>query len=218
MTRTGYPIQTRAERIADGSLHAVGVILAVTGAVLLIVLASGKTGPGTIAAISIYSGALIATFVASAFYHMTPWEDWRPTFRRIDHAAIYLKIAGTYTPLVAFLGSAFAWTMLGVIWALAAIGAVAKLFYWTAPGGFATILYLALGWLSVLLVWPLAQALPVGGLALILIGGILYTIGAILFQIDGLKFQNAIWHGFVLAASGCFFAVITWGAFSVGTT
>ena len=110
-----YPTYARSERIADGTMHAVGVLGAITGAVVLIVWSTGTATAGQIAAISVYGATLIATFVASAIYHMTPWPAIRPLLRRFDHAAIYLKIAGTYTPLVVLIGSWFAYVVLAVI-------------------------------------------------------------------------------------------------------
>lgn len=214
-----YPAYSRAERIADGTVHAIGVLLAVTGAVLLIVIAaSGGIGGlhgGHVAAISVYGAALIATFVASACYHMTPWERARPALRRLDHAAIYLKIAGTYTPLVVLIGSGFAYVVLGLVWALAIGGAVVKVFFWHAPGRLGPALYLIMGWLSVALIWPMAATLPPIGTGLVVAGGLLYSFGVIFFTWESLRFSNAIWHGFVLAASGCFFAAIALGVASV---
>ena len=209
-----YPAFARSERIADGVIHLLGVILALTGVVLLIVFAGFWAGAGQIAAVSVYGTAMIAMFVASACYHMTPWEALRPALRRIDHAAIYLKIAGTYTPLVVMIGSGFSYAMLGLVWILALTGALAKLFFWATPGRLAPLLYLFLGWLSLTLIWSLAHSLPVTATALIMIGGLLYSAGVIFFNWETLKFSNAIWHGFVLAASGCFFAAITLGTFS----
>ena len=215
MIHEPYPTFARSERIADGVIHAVGVTLAMTGAILLVVFAAFWAGAGQIAAVSVYGTALIATFSASAFYHMTPWEGLRPTLRRIDHAAIYLKIAGTYTPLVILIGSGFGYVVLGLVWVLAVAGAVAKLFFWAAPGRLAPVLYLVLGWLSVALIWSLAQTLPLPATILVIIGGLLYSAGVFFFNWESLKFSNAIWHGFVLAASACFFAAITVGTFAL---
>ena len=214
MTPSDYPAYARSERIADGVVHALGVTMALTGAVLLIVFAALWAENGQVVAVSVYAAALLASLVASACYHMTPWERPRPTLRRIDHAAIYLKIAGTYTPLVVLIGSAFAYGVLAVVWALALAGAVAKLVFWRRPGRIATALYLLLGWLSVILIWPLVQTLPVGASVLVLCGGLLYSAGVIFFTWDSLKFANAIWHGCVLAASTCFFAAIALGTFA----
>ncbi len=215
-TSASYPVQTREERIADFVLHCTGIILAITGAILLIVFSALNASPPTVAAVSVYAAALITTFVVSVFYHFPPWEESRPVFRRIDHAAIYLKIAGTYTPLVALIGTAFAWGVLAVVWTLALGGALARLFFWRGTGNANTVIFLVLGWLSVALLWPIAQTLPLGATVLIVVGGLLYTIGAVLFSLPKLRFQNAIWHGFVIAASACFFATIAWGALSLG--
>lgn len=211
-----YPSYARAARIADGTIHALGVALALTGVVVLIVCAAlwAKGGAGQVAAVAVYGGALLASLVASACYHMTPWERLRPTLRRIDHAAIYLKIAGTYTPLVVLIGSAFSYAVLAAVWALAVLGAVLKLAFWRNPGRLATAFYLLLGWASVLLIWPLVQTLPIAALLLVLCGGLLYSAGVIFFNWDGLTYANPIWHGFVLAASGCFYAAITLGTFA----
>ena len=206
-----YPNYARSERIADGTMHFVGVTGAIIGAVILIIWAAGMVNPAQIAAVSVYGATLVATFVASALYHMTPWENLRPTFRRFDHAAIYLKIAGTYTPLVVMIGNAFAYIVLCVIWGLAVLGIVLKLFFWRQPGQFGSALYLVMGWLSVLLLWSLWPILPGVAMALIAIGGLLYTAGVYFYAAEQMKFSNAIWHGFVVMASACFFAAISFG-------
>lgn len=203
-----YPTYARSERIADGTMHAVGVLGAIMGAVVLIVWSSGQATASQIAAISIYGATLIATFVASAFYHMTPWESVRPILRRFNHAAIYLKIAGTYTPLVVLIGSGFAYAVLAIVWGLAVIGMVLKLFFWRAPGRFGPALYLIMGWLSLALIWSLWPIVPVSAMMLIAIGGLLYTVGVPFYASETMKFSIAIWHGFVVAASACFFAAI----------
>jgi len=203
-----YPTYARSERIADGTMHAVGVLGAVTGAVVLIIWSSGNITAGQIAAISVYGATLIATFVASAFYHMTPWESIRPTLRRFDHAAIYLKIAGTYTPLVVMIGSGFAYVVLAVVWGLAVVGMVLKLFFWRTPGRFGPALYLIMGWLSLALIWSLWPIVPVSAMVLMAAGGLLYTAGVPFYASETMKFSIAIWHGFVVAASACFFAAI----------
>lgn len=207
-----YPDYARSERIADGAVHTLGVLAAFTGAVMLIIWGAMHLGTGDVVALSVYGAALIATFSASAFYHMTPWERIRPTLRRIDHAAIYLKIAGTYTPLVAMIGSAFAYTLLAVVWALAAYGMIRKLFFWSVPGRFGPALYLIMGWMGLAVIWSAISVLPAAATWLIAAGGLLYTFGVVFFSWEGLKFSNAIWHGFVVAASACFFAAIAIGA------
>jgi hemolysin III len=203
-----YPTDALSERIADGTVHAIGVIGALTGAILLIIWSAFNASPGQIAAIAIYGGTLIATFAASAVYHLTPWEGIRPILRRFDHAAIYLKIAGTYTPLVVIIGHWFAYVVLAVVWALAAVGVVLKLFFWRTPGRFGPVLYLVMGWLSIALVWWLWPVVPLSAMVLIGIGGLLYTGGVPFYATHTMKYSTAIWHGFVVAASACFFMAI----------
>lgn len=209
-----YPAYARAERIADGAIHALGVAFALAGATLLTAFALLHADGGRALAVAVYGLALVATFVASACYHMTPWEQARPTLRRLDHAAIFLKIAGTYTPLAVLVGGAFSWSVLAVVWMVALGGAVAKLLFWREPGRLGLAAYLALGWLGVLLLWPLAAALPGPAVLLAALGGVLYTLGVAFFSWESLRFSNAIWHGFVLLASGCFFAAIAIGTFT----
>ncbi len=208
---TMYPTYARNERIADATVHGLAVTLSLAGTVLLIVFAALTAGGAMIAAVAIYGVLLTFSFVASTLYHFTPWETARPILRRIDHAAIYLKIAGTYTPLVVLIGSVFGYVVLGVVWALALAGAAAKLFFWRNPGRFGPALYLVLGWLSLALVWSLFPVLPLAGIILIGVGGLLYTAGVVFFNWDDLKFAMPIWHAFVLTASACFFAAIMLG-------
>lgn len=142
---------------------------------------------------------------------MTPWESIRPTLRRIDHAAIYLKIAGTYTPLVVMVGSLSSYFVLVIVWALAVFGMIRKLFFLQAPGRLGTVLYLVMGWMSVAIIWSLIPILPRAATWLIAVGGLLYTSGVIFYSWESLKFSNAIWHGFVVAASTCFYIAIALG-------
>ena len=203
-----YPKYARSERIADGTMHAIGLTGALSGAVFLILWAAHSVGSGHVAALCVYGAALVATFAASAFYHMTPWEGLRPLLRRIDHAAIYLKIAGTYTPLVVLIGNGLAYGLLALVWVLAVAGMVSKLFFWRTPGRYGPLLYLVLGWMGAGMIWLAWPVLPPWSLGLIVAGGMLYTLGVVFFVWETLKFSNAIWHGFVVAASACFFAAI----------
>lgn len=205
-----YPTAERSERIADGYVHAVGVLGAVIGAIVLLVQHASIVSAGQLSALAIYGCALMATFVASAFYHMAPWHDLRPALRRIDHAAIYLKIAGTYTPLVVMVGTTFAYLILAVVWGLAAIGIALKLFFWRAPGRFGPALYLIMGWLSVLLFWSVWAIIPGVAMALIAAGGLIYTIGVVFYN-SPKPYTTAVWHGFVVVASACY-----WGAIMIG--
>lgn len=205
-----YPYSLK-ETLADASVHAVGVTAAIAAGTVLIAYVVHTQDTSQIAATSVYAGLLIFSLVASAAYHLLPWERTRPVFHRLDHAAIYLKIAGTYTPLVMLIGTGFAYIVLALVWAVALLGAVAKLSFWATDARGSLALYLILGWASVLLIWPMWQTLPGPATALIAAGGLLYTVGTVFFAMNALRFQNAIWHSFVLAASTCFFGAVSLG-------
>ncbi len=200
-----YP-HSRAETIADGVVHAVGLLFAIPFSVLLIQQAMDS--PVGVAAPLVYVSCMIASFVASALYHLSPVERLRPLLRRIDHATIYLKIAGTYAPLVAIIDTRFAYVVLGIVWALAIFGIVSKLFLGRMDGRGSVASYLGMGWLAVLLLRPMGQALDGVALALCAAGGLIYSAGTLVYSHPGMRFQNAIWHGIVLCASICFFAAI----------
>lgn len=206
-----YPTFSPDERIADTVMHILGVVFAFVAAAVLVRLSTASGDAVVPVALYVYGGALIASFVASACYHCTPWEGPRHTLRRIDHAAIYLKIAGTYTPLVVIISTPFAYGILALVWVLAILGALAKLFFWARASPWGMAPYAGLGWLGAALLTSLIPTVPSEALALILIGGLAYSVGAILFGLKGWRFQYAVWHAFVLVASICFFTAISWG-------
>ena len=205
-----YPY-SRRETLADALIHMLGVVAAIAAGVLLIIHTAQSHDPAQVAATSLYAGLLMLSLIVSALYHLLPWERSRPLFRRIDHAAIYLKIAGTYTPLVVLIGSAFAYVVLAGVWIVALIGAVAKLSFWTADGRGSLPVYLGMGWASLLLIWPMIQSLPLAAVGLIVGGGVLYTLGTLVYRFPDMRYQNAVWHAFVLAASTCFFGAVSLG-------
>lgn len=147
-------------------------------------------------------------FAVSGAYHMTPWEHLRARLRRADHATIFLKIAGTYTPFVVSIGTGFSYVILCVVWVLALFGAGTKVFRWSTPGRWNAALYLGLGWISVALMWSIFATSPAAGW-LAVVGGLLYSSGILFFKWESLRFSNAIWHAFVVAASACFFGAVT---------
>ncbi len=204
-----YPVYTRAERIADGLVHAFGVSAALIGVMVLYSYMAPQIGSGLRMATLIYVLSLIAMLSASMIYHLAAYTSARPLLRRLDHAAIYLKIAGTFTPLSVILGTFYGYLVLACVWALALIGMVGKL---TTKRGRMTTgwwPYLALGWVGVALFIPLTGVLARDSLMLLFIGGLLYTTGVIFYRWEGLKYANAIWHGFIVIASGCFFLGIS---------
>ncbi len=202
-----YPNYARSEKIADALVHLSGLAMAVTAIVVFLVMNVGDLGGGEIAGLTVYWVALLAMITASLCYHATPWERFRPHLRKLDHAMIYVKIAGTYTPIVISLGSWIGYVLLAAVWVMALIGAAAKLFFWRTPGKYGAGLYLALGWISVALIWNLFDRSAAAGWCAVA-GGLTYTAGIVFFHWESLKFANAIWHGFVVTASGLFFASI----------
>jgi hemolysin III len=205
----------RVELIADGAVHAIGVSLGLIGAVVIVVMATQSGAATGISSVVIYAVGLLAMLGFSAAYNMWPISPVKWVLRRFDHSAIYLMIAGTYTPFVGQLkdGVASAGLLLGV-WLIAIIGVALKLLM---PGRFdrmAIALYLILGWSCVVAYGPISAALPNASLWLLVAGGVLYSIGVIFHAWRKLRFHNAIWHGFVLAAACCHYsAVLACGLF-----
>lgn len=207
---------TAGEVIADGVVHAIGIVASLVGVIVLLTMAAPLVEQTRFTALSVYSVTLIAMFCFSAAYNLVPHKSWKPLLRRFDQAAIFLKIAGTYTPLVILIGSAFSYLLLALVWIAALAGASAKLIFRPRRDRYSIPLYLVLGWASLFLVWPMAETMHARDAWLILAGGLLYTVGIVFHVWDRLKFQNAIWHGFVLAAAGCHFSAVAHASFATG--
>jgi hemolysin III len=204
----------RAEIIADGTVHAISVCLGLIGAVTIVVIAV-RIERIEVTPILVYVIGLVTMLALSAAYNMWPVSPAKWVLRRFDHSAIYLLIAGTYTPFLVQMKSVLASAGLGVaVWLSAVIGMVLKL---ALPGRFdrlAVVLCLLLGWSGVIAYDSLASALPSASLWLLAIGGILYSLGTLFHVWRSLRFHNAIWHGFVLLAASCHYsavlACLTW--------
>lgn len=204
-----FPVYTRRERLADGLIHALGVPASVAAAAALVMIAlRGGLVPGAVSAI-IYGAGLIATFTCSAAYNMISRPGWKDILHRLDHCAIFLMIAGTYTPLAVLkLGGAWGYGLLAFVWAIAALGIALRLFAPLLLRRVSIGLYLLQGWAVVVAFDPLAHALSPQALLLLLAGGLLYTAGVLFHVWERLPYQNAIWHAFVLVAAGCHYAAI----------
>lgn len=201
---------TPREIVADGVIHGLGVVLGLAGAVALVATAlTAHLGFGERAAIVLYATALVLMLGVSAVYNLYPVSPRKWLLRRADHALIYLMIAGTYTPLVALVGSGIrAYLLLALIWLVALVGIAVKLFL---PGRYDRLsigLYLLLGWSGLLAYESVIAALQPTALWLLAIGGLLYSVGVLFHVWRTLPFQNAIWHGFVLAATACHYGTI----------
>ncbi|ETR76794.1 DNA-binding protein [Afipia sp. P52-10] len=199
----------RTEILADGVVHAIGVGLGLIAAVVLVAVACYFAGPADIVAVSIYAVGLIAMLGFSATYNLFPISRWKWILRRFDHSAIYILIAATYTPFLAQMPvSTISVALMVGVWSVAVIGVVLKLFF---PGRFDRLsigLYLAMGWSGVVAYDAIVQTLPNLTLWLLAAGGLLYTAGVIFHVWERLRFQNAIWHGFVLLAASCHYAAV----------
>jgi hemolysin III len=199
----------RSELIADAVVHIIGVCFGLVAATALIVLAAVYASAIDVAAVSVYVAGLLAMLVLSATYNLWPVSRAKWVLRRFDHSAIYLLIAATYTPLILELkDSYFAIALLIGVWCLAIVGIVIKL---ALPGRYdrlAVGLYLAMGWSGMMLYDAVVKALPSMALGFVVAGGVLYSFGVIFHAWQRLRFQNAIWHGFVLSGAACHYTAI----------
>lgn len=202
------------ERIADGIIHVLGVTASLIAVAILIAIAVSTLPFGATVSLVIYGVAMIAMFGFSAAYHLIPVPHWKLVLRKLDQAAIFIKIAGTYTPLALYkMGGFSGYTLFGVVWAVALSGATAKLFIQPTRDWFSIPLYLALGWAGLAAIQPLVMAVPTESLILLGAGGAIYTAGVGFHLWHSLPYQNAIWHLFVLAGTACHFAAVTYAVF-----
>jgi hemolysin III len=199
------------EVMADGVVHALGLALGVAGAVALVVLAVSYGNPVLWAPLSLYAAGLVGMLACSAAYNLLRSSRRRAWLRRFDHAAIFAMIAGTYTPFTT-LGLDGGWSLglTVVVWAVAMVGIVLKLWQPRRIEAASLILYLGLGWIGLVAVGPFRAALDNSTLALLAAGGIVYSVGVVFHLWRGLPYHNVIWHGFVLVAAGIhYLAVLT---------
>lgn len=199
-----------SEELANALSHGLGIVLSLVAVTLLAVFAALNGTTRHIVSFSIYGATLVLLYTASTLYHSFRNPRAKQILRVCDHAAIYLLIAGTYTPFaLVVLPGAFGWTLFGLAWGMAATGVLLKLLFVGRFHGVALGLYLAMGWLIVIGIKPLVQSVPGPGLALLVAGGLLYTGGVAFYANKRIPWNHAIWHLFVLGGSVCqFFAVL----------
>jgi hemolysin III len=199
----------RAELIADGVVHGIGVFGGLIAATVLIVLTAVYATALDVAVVSVYVAGLLAMLVLSATYNLWPVSRAKWVLRRFDHSAIYLLIAATYTPVIMELkDSVMAMVLLAGVWCVAIVGIVIKLLL---PGRFDRVsvgLYLAMGWSGMMLYGRVVATLPTLALCFVAAGGALYSLGVIFHAWQRLRFQNAIWHGFVLLGAACHYTAV----------
>ncbi|MDT8376300.1 MAG: hemolysin III family protein [Mariprofundaceae bacterium] len=199
----------QGERL-NGYSHLLGTVLAVAGTVLLLIKAGMGGDIRKIVSTGIYAATLLLLYLSSTFYHSLGEGAARRLFLKLDHLAIYLLIAGTYTPFtLVTLRGAWGWTLFGIVWGLAAVGIVLDLFHRKGLRWMQMIIYLVMGWI-VVIAWPqLVEALEPAGIAWLVAGGVVYTLGTIFYGLDKrMRHAHGIWHLFVLGGSTCHFIAV----------
>jgi len=199
-----------AEELANSLTHGLGLALSVAGLVILLVLAARRGTAWHIVSCAVYGATLVLLYAASTLYHSVRSPRIKRICKVIDHSAIYLLIAGTYTPFtLVVLRGPWGWSLFGIVWGLALLGILWKVWFVDHFVVVSTTIYLLMGWLAVVALKPLIASVPPGGLAWIFSGGLAYTVGVGFFAWRRLRFHHALWHMFVLAGSVChYFAVL----------
>lgn len=203
--------QTWGEEVANSISHGIGFLLAVASLPVLLGFAQGNGSTMNNVAVCVFSATMMLLYLVSAVYHAVPAGRAKELLNRCDHAAIYLFIAGSYTPFVlGVLRGGWGWSLFGVVWAMAVLGVAAKLLNRLKHPLWSTGLYVAMGWVAVIAAAPLLARMPGAGLAWLIAGGVSYTAGAVVFLYDSrVKYAHFVWHLFVLGGSAChFFAVL----------
>ena len=206
--------QTWGEELANSLSHGVGFLLAVASLPLLLGFAQGGGSTINSVAVCVFSATMMLLYLVSAMYHAAPVGQVKEWLNRCDHAAIYVFIAGSYTPFVlGVLRGGWGWSLFGVVWAMAALGVAAKLLNRLKHPLWSTGLYVAMGWVAVVAAAPLLARMPGAGLAWLIAGGLSYTAGAVVFLYDSrVRFAHFVWHLFVLGGSACHFFAVLWYA------
>lgn len=206
--------QSLGEEIANAVSHGLGFALAIASLPLLLAFSGPTPGAMNVVAMCIFSATMMLLYGISTVYHALPAGRAKVWLNRCDHAAIYLFIAGSYTPFVlGVLRGGWGWSLFGIVWGMAALGVAAKLFDRLKHPLWSTGLYVAMGWVAVVAVVPLIERVPGHGLALLLAGGLSYTAGAVVFLFDSrVRYAHFVWHLFVLGGSACHFFAVLWYA------
>lgn len=197
------------DEIANVVTHGIGLLLSIGAGAALIALAAMHAGTREMISVAVFSASLVLLYSASTLYHAASHPEAKARLKVLDHCAIFVLIAGTYTPFtIAAIRGNWGWSLFGVIWGMALIGIVFKLFFTGRFKALSTAMYIGMGWLVVIAAVPLMQALSGAGLAWLVSGGLLYTAGTLFYHRESIPYSHAIWHGFVLAGSGCHFIAV----------
>ena len=201
------------EEVANSISHGLGLLLALA-AVPILVLAAIKAGSAHfIVGVSVFGGTVVLLYLASTLYHSLTHDAAKQLFRLFDHSAIFLLIAGTYTPFsLGVLRGPWGWSLLAIVWSLAIAGITLKISKRTRHSRISIVLYVIMGWLAIVAVKPMVMLIPVPGIALILAGGLAYTGGLAFFAAQRIRYNHFIWHLCVIAGTTCHFFAVLWYA------
>src|SRR5437867_1846562 len=206
-------LSSLGEEIANGVSHGVGFLSALVAAPFLVLASARRGGPLAIAGASVFAGTMLMLYLASTLYHALPRNKAKRVFRVIDHSAIFLLIAGTYTPFtLGVLRGAWGWTLFGVVWGLAVLGVTLKCVAGTGYPRLSTALYVGMGWLALIAIRPLWVHVPVAGWLWLIAGGLAYTSGTAFYAAERVRYGHFVWHMFVLMGTVCHFLAVLWYA------
>ena len=207
------PALSFGEEIANSISHGLGLILAIIALPVLVFSAMKIGSTRFIVGVSVFGASMVVLYLASTLYHAVTHHEAKRFFRLFDHSAIFLLIAGSYTPFsLGVLRGAWGWTLLAIVWCLAIAGIVIKAFPRTRHSWVCMVLYLVMGWLAIVAIKPMLQLIPVPGVLLILAGGLAYTGGLAFFAAHRLRYNHFIWHLFVIAGTTFHFFAVLWYA------
>jgi hemolysin III len=202
---------TFGEELANSLIHGFGIVLALSGAIVLLSVAAVGGGVREIVSCAIYGATLVMLYTTSTLYHSVQRAEAKRVLRTLDHLAIFLLIAGTYTPFVLIaLHGAWSWSLFAIVWTLAAIGTIFELTTLRRFRGAMVALYIAMGWVGLIAIKPLLAALPAPGLWLLFGGGVSYTFGVLFYRWHSLRYHHAVWHLFVLGGSVLQYFAVLW--------
>ena len=203
------PRLSLAEEIASAVTHGLGALASLGAGAVLITLAVLSGDVFSVVGASVFTGSLVLLYTASTLYHAVPWDRAKARLKVFDHCAIYVLIAGTYTPfMIGGMRGGWGWALLGIVWTLAVAGVIFKLFFTGRFKLVSTLVYIAMGWLIIVAVGPMKAALDPTTIAWLVAGGLAYTAGTVFYMSQRIPFAHAIWHLFVLAGSVCHFGAV----------
>lgn len=211
-TRQPRPLTLR-EEIANSISHGLGLLLALVAVPILVLAAIESGNLRFLVGVSVFGGTMVLLYLASTLYHSITHEAAKRLFRLFDHSAIFLLIAGSYTPFaLGVLRGPWGWSLLAVVWTLAIVGITLKINKRTRHSRISIVLYVLMGWLALVAVKPIVMLIPTPGILLIFAGGLAYTGGLAFFAAHRIRYNHFIWHLFVIAGTTCHFFAVLWYA------